>query len=61
MKKETLNNTENSNVYKRLFWRKLSNELGLCNYCPPHKGCNRRKKRSEEDRNWKNFRKTQWK
>lgn len=30
-----------------------------CTYCPPNKGCNRNNIRFQ--RNWKKYRKTQWK
>jgi hypothetical protein len=38
--------------------KELHNDL-YCTYCPPNKGCNRRWNRSEQ-RNWKQYRKYQW-
>jgi hypothetical protein len=38
----------------------LMRKLGLC--CAPHKGCNRRcRERWAPNRNWKMYRKNQWK
>ena len=47
--------TTNSKVFKCLYYRdKLS-----CPICPPNKGCNY--KHYRKPRNWKGFRKKQWK
>ena len=54
MKKENSNNTTNSKAYKLL--RRVK-ELG-CPICGPHSGCN---SGWWVNRNWKAYRKTQWK
>lgn len=36
----------------------LKEEKGMCSFCPPSKGCN---SKQQIKRNWKKFRKTQWK
>lgn len=59
MEKETLNTTTNSRIYKLLFRKYLLNVDGLCPICPPHRGCNYRRKKHQK--NWKYFRKKQWK
>lgn len=47
--------TFNSYVFK-----KIHNFYNLgCDRCPPHRGCNRFWK--SLDKNWKKYRKTQWK
>lgn len=51
--------TTNSNVYKKLRGYVV---LVKCTHCAPNKGCNRRSKRRKSDkRNWKSYRKTQYK
>lgn len=52
--------TTNSRVYNLLLIEKNYNDLGLCPYCPPHGGCNYWNSRKPE-RNWKRYRKTQYK
>jgi hypothetical protein len=54
--KKVTDETTNSRVYKMTKW-----QIGFsgCPICSPHRGCNRRNKKY--DRNWKNFRKTQYK
>lgn len=53
-KREELKKTMNSNVYKRIH----GTSVGSCDYCMPHKGCNRRYHNS---RSWKNYRAKQYK
>lgn len=53
--KRDIDSTENSRVYRLL---QRENVYG-CPICAPHKGCNASNK--YEVRNWKKFRKTQWK
>jgi hypothetical protein len=60
MKKETLKTTTNRKVYKMLHRKELYDEQGLCHYCGPHSGCNSNF-RPSSNRNWKMYRKTQWK
>jgi hypothetical protein len=60
MKKETLETTTNSRVYKLLKRIKLDKYEGLCPICGPHTGCNFFKKH-RGIKNWKEYRKTQWK
>ena len=55
MKIKSLNDETNSTVYRR----KRNFIFSLCPMCRPHKGCN--KWRKNFDRNWKNYRKNQWK
>ena len=54
--------TDNSTVYRRSRWQHLAttgkSQGNWCPICPPKKGCNRR---FRKDRNWKCFRKTQYK
>lgn len=57
--KELLKTTTNSNVYNRAYRHYLEYAHGICSRCPPRKGCNWG--RRNRDRNWKNFRKTQYK
>jgi hypothetical protein len=45
----------NSRVYKMT---KIIKVL-KCNFCPPNKGCNGLSK-YDNNRNWKEYRKTQW-
>jgi hypothetical protein len=59
MKKEKLRTTTNSRVYKILNRKMLDNNEGLCPICGPHSGCNFWKKHRGL-RNWKEYRKTQW-
>jgi hypothetical protein len=60
MKKEDLKTTTNRKVYKILLRRKFYDDHGLCHYCGPHSGCNSNN-RLYKMRNWKKYRKTQWK
>jgi hypothetical protein len=60
MKKENLKTTTNSRVYKILKRKMLDNYEGLCPICGPHSGCNFFKKHRGH-KNWKEYRKTQWK
>lgn len=59
MKKENLETTTNSRVYKILKRKMLDKYEGLCPICGPHTGCNFWKKHRGL-RNWKEYRKTQW-
>jgi hypothetical protein len=58
--KETIKNTTNSSVYNKLYKEHLFDYYGLCPYCPFNGGCNRGFG-VMENRNWKKFRKTQYK
>ncbi len=60
MKKENLETTTNSRVYKILKRKMLDNYEGLCPICGPHSGCNFWKKH-RGIKNWKEYRNTQWK
>lgn len=60
MKKETTKNTTNNSVYNKLYTKHLFDYYGLCPYCPVNGGCNRGYG-AAENRNWKKFRKTQYK
>ena len=60
MKRENLKTTTNRKTYKILLRRKFYDDHGLCHYCGPHSGCNSNWKPSSS-RNWKQYRKTQWK
>lgn len=60
MKKENLKTTTNSRVYNLLKRQELFNYEGLCPICGPHSGCNSFKK-FKGKKNWKEYRKTQWK
>lgn len=55
--KNKISETYNSRVYKLL---KRSKVLG-CPICGPNSGCNSSSRKGDLDRNWKKFRKTQWK
>jgi len=58
-KRERLETTTESKVYKRL--KRLRERTG-CVICPPHRGCNRTSGGNWGDtRSWKKYRKTQWK
>lgn len=59
-KKETIKNVIDSGVYKKLLKMVLLRESGLCPICGPHSGCNSRNK-FHPNKNWKKYRKTQWK
>jgi len=59
MYKKEFEETDNSVVYRRCRNIHLAKEHGFCEYCSPNRGCNRRARGSE--RNWKRFRKTQYK
>ena len=50
---------EEKNTGSRSVFRKLMcNRLLSCGYCPPNKGCNRKR---SQGRGWKEHRRTQWK
>lgn len=53
--KKIKDNTVSNKIYKSC--SKTLN--GLCNYCKPHRGCNRN--HYAKERSWKQFRKFQWK
>lgn len=55
LKKET-----NRRVYKIMYRQYLNKYIGLCPICSPHGGCNFWNK-FKGNRNWKRYRKTQWK
>ncbi len=52
-----ISKTSDNRVYKLL---QRSKVLG-CPICGPNSGCNSSSRRGVLDRNWKKFRKTQWK
>lgn len=54
-RKDIINQTKDRREYNLL----IRHYNLYCSYCPPNKGCNLRIKRMQ--RNWKKFRKTQWK
>jgi hypothetical protein len=58
--KESLKNVTNRSVHNKLYARHLFDHYGPCPYCPPNGGCNRGFGVAE-NRNWKEFRKTQYK
>lgn len=52
--------TDNSTVYRRSRWRHLAETTGKnCPICAPNRGCNRC--RDRDRRNWKRYRRTQYK
>jgi hypothetical protein len=53
--------TTNRSVYNKLYRNELSKKFGLCPICGPHSGCNSRFGIKGPYRNWKIYRKTQWK
>ena len=55
--KEEMETTGNSNVYRKARRLYLSLEHKLCSICPPHKGCNgrRRSKRGNQKPRYKNI------
>lgn len=55
LNKEEFDSTNISRVYKIILFYNVSG----CPLCPPHKGCNRIKRKS--NRSWKNFRQKQYK
>lgn len=60
--KEILNTTTNSNVYKRVRGRYVTEKYGGCSHCSPNNGCNRVYKMKDNiQQSWKSHRKTQWK
>ena len=57
--KKELKETSSSSVYKKLHPR-VNNNL-RCTRCGVNKGCNKRaRRRKNYNRNWKNYRKTQY-
>ena len=63
-KRETLNNTLNNSVYNKLVSRERIRRFGLCFLCSEYGGCNSYfhwKGWSQPAKNWKRFRKHQWK
>lgn len=59
-RRENLKTTTNSRIYKLLYRDYLDKKAGLCSYCGPHRGCNANW-RVKDNRNWKKYRKTQYK
>ena len=47
-------------IYKILLKRKISDLFGYCDRCGLNSGCNSRN-RVNKIKNWKEYRKTQWK
>ena len=56
--KREIKETDNSTVYRRLRNIYLAERLGKCGHCSMNRGCNRNRWPA---RNWKRFRKTQYK
>lgn len=59
-KRKILDTTTHSRTYKLIKHEWVSSNLGLCWFCPPNKGCNYWNK-NKPNRNWKNYRKNQYK
>jgi hypothetical protein len=59
-KYNVLKTTTDNRTYRRALLEVVSDNELLCHYCPPHKGCNWFKK-DKRMRNWKEYRKTQYK
>ena len=59
--KSVLKNTSNSREYKITRFKKIASNEGLCDYCPPNKGCNSWRGGRKPYKSWKEYRKTQWK
>ena len=57
--KKVFKETDHSGIYKKARRMYLYALEGLCDRCPPHKGCNVSNRYGQ--RNWKIFRKTNWK
>lgn len=57
--KKIMDSTNNSRVYKlyRNFY--ISGKEGYCGWCQMNRGCNKWHRRPQ--RNWKKYRKNQWK
>lgn len=54
-KEKEFDSTTNNRVYKSI----LNAKVSKCPICPPHKGCNRRRRKLQKS--WKYFRKTRYK
>ena len=54
-KNELLKTEISSSVYKKI----KGNIVSVCGWCMPNKGCNKWHKKNSK--NWKSYRKTQWK
>lgn len=57
--KQILERTTDNREYKITRNNQVSLDEGMCNYCPPHGGCNYWRK-GKPQRSWKKYRKTQW-
>lgn len=51
--------TSKTTVDNRTYKSSSIEQLGLCQWCKPHRGCNRTSKWGHHS-NWKSLRKTQW-
>lgn len=57
--KKILDETTNNSSYKKAF---IASGVCGCDWCAPNKGCNKRHRQANDDlRNWKHYRKHQWK
>ena len=59
-KYNVLKTTTDNRTYRRALLEVVSDNERLCFYCPPNRGCNWFKK-DKQIRNWKSYRKTQYK
>ena len=59
--KKIMDETCNSKVYKKAQKRVIDGEERKCFYCPPHSGCNGLFGGTKGRRNWKRYRKNQYK
>lgn len=55
-KTKGIENITDSRTFKRIWLRSKLD----CDRCPPNKGCNRKHKKLD-NKNWKKYRKKQWK
>jgi hypothetical protein len=58
--KEIYATADNPSVLKKAYKAFITRRERICNRCPYHSGENAYRKRKDR-RNWKRFRKTQWK
>ena len=58
--KRIYDTADNPGVLKKAYKLLLTKEEKICNFCPYHRGENADRKRKDK-RNWKRFRRTQWK
>lgn len=58
-KKETYDFADNRSVLKKAYKSLLEKTEGICGYCPFNR-CRTENPKRKVKRNWKRFRKTQW-